>query len=214
MVSDAQPQPPLNISSGRMSSISAPHPWPSPESAPPGAQRDRGWRFAREIASLGGVAANGAPVAKTLQWRLLRNCSIAPRHMLGVYGGLCSVSLLIGGFFSVQGAPFVLAFAGLELLVVGLAFLLFARHAADHETLTLVGDSLQVEQSFGSRTLRTVLAARWLTVEPAAGQGSLVEISSRGQRVHVGRFVRPEWRAELGQELRRAARLTTGLASH
>ncbi len=172
-----------------------------PDGSKAGLSANAPWRFAREVMLEGPQAARG------LQWRLLRNCSIAPRQLLAVYVVLCLVSLLIGGFFLVQGAPFVLAFAGLELVGVGLAFLLFARHASDHETLTLVGESLQVEQAVGSRTLHTVFAAPWLTVEPAAAQGSLVQISGRGQRVHVGKFVRPELRAELGRELRRAARL-------
>jgi uncharacterized membrane protein len=186
-----------------MSSTFAPQPWPLPNGSPSASPRDATWRFARE------VWLDGAEAAHALQWRLLRNCSLAPRQLLAVYGALCAVSLLIAGFFWVQGAPFVLAFAGLELLAVGIAFFVFARHAADHETLTLVGESLQVEQCSGSRTVHSVLATPWLKVEPAAGQGSLVEISSRGQRVQVGRFVRPELRAELSRELRRAARLAT-----
>jgi uncharacterized membrane protein len=201
LASDAHLQPPLNILVGRMSSTFASPPWPLPDGAHARTPRDGTWRFAREI------AVEGAQAALGLQWRLLRNCSIAPRQLLAVYVVLCMVSLFIAGFFFVQGAPFVLAFAGLELLGVGLAFLLFARHAADHETLTLVGQSLQVEQATGSRTRHTVFSTSWLTVEPAAAQGSLVEISGRGQRVQVGRFVRPELRAELGRELRRAAHL-------
>jgi uncharacterized membrane protein len=166
---------------------------------PQGSPRNAAWRFAREEV-LGGVGV--------LQWQLFRNCSIAPRQLAAVYAALCAVSLFIAGFFYVQGAPFVLAFAGLEMLGVGLAFLLFARHAADRETLTLVGRSLQVEQCFGSRTQRTEFSAHGLSVEPAVAQGSLVALSGRGQRVQVGRFVRPELRAELAGELRRALRLS------
>jgi uncharacterized membrane protein len=143
---------------------------------------------------------------QVLQWRLLRNCSIAPRQLAAVYVALCALSLLIAGFFFVQGAPFVLVFAGLELVGVGAAFLLFARHAADRETLTLVGRSLQVEQCIGCRTSQTEFVATAVTVEPAAGQGSLLELRGRGQHVQVGRFVRPELRAELARELRRALR--------
>jgi uncharacterized membrane protein len=108
--------------------------------------------------------------------------------------------------FFIQGATLVLAFAGLELLAVGIALLVFARHAADRETLTLVGRSLQVEQCYGRRTDRTDFSADWLTVEPAAGQGSLVELSGRGQRVRVGRYLRPELRGAFARELRQALR--------
>ena len=126
--------------------------------------------------------------------------------MLWVYGLLSAVSMGIALAFYLQGAPLVLAFAGIELLAIGCALLVFARHAADRETLTLVGRSLQVEQCFGTRTARTDFSADWLTVEPAAGQGSLVELSGRGQRVRVGRFLRPELRGAFARELRVALR--------
>jgi uncharacterized membrane protein len=159
------------------------------------------WVFGREV-----EVGQGADASRGLQWLLARNCSISPRQLGAVYLSLCVVSLLIAaGFFS-QGAPLVLAFAGLELLVLGLALLVFARHTGDREILTLLGRSLQVEQRFGNRVARTDFAADWLTVEPAAGQGSLVQISGRGQRVQVGRFLRPELRGVLARELRQAVR--------
>jgi uncharacterized membrane protein len=156
------------------------------------------WVFGREVMLDGG--------ARALQWLQKRNCSITPRQLAWVYASLCCVSLLIGMFFLVQGAPVVLAFTGLELLAVGSAMLLFARHAGDREILTLVGRSLQVEQRFGTRVQHTHFAAEWLAVEPAAGQGSLVQLSGRGQHVRVGRFLRPELRGAFARELRHALR--------
>ena len=159
------------------------------------------WLFGREVVLAGG---QGAP--RALQWLLMRNCSITPRQLGSVYLSLCLVSLLIGGFFFAQGAPVVLAFTGLELTLVGAVLLVFARHAGDHETLTLVGRSLQVQQCYGSRVAQTDFTADWLTVEPAAGQGSLVELCGRGQTIRVGRFLRPELRAAFARELRLALR--------
>jgi uncharacterized membrane protein len=137
---------------------------------------------------------------------LRRNCSLGPRQLGQVYLTLCLVSLAIGGFFLAQGTPWVLFFAGAELLAVGAALLVFARHAADREQLTLVGQSLQVEQHFGSQVQLTDLMADRLTVEPSGGQGSLVRLSSAGQTLHVGRFLRPELRAAFAHELRSALR--------
>jgi uncharacterized membrane protein len=180
-----------------MSVTLAPAAWPAPH-----AVRSAGlWVFGRELR-----LADGADAPRALQWLLKRNCSITPGQLAAVYLSLCIVSLLIGGFFFVQGAPVVLAFAGLELLLVGVALTLFARHAGDRETLTLVGRSLRVEQCFGSRIERTDFAADWLHVEPAGGQGSLVQLSGKGQRVRVGRFLRPELRAAFARELRQALR--------
>ncbi|HSM21840.1 MAG TPA: DUF2244 domain-containing protein [Rubrivivax sp.] len=180
-----------------MTATFAPRPW----ALPPGHPRSLPWVFGSEVVL---EARPGAP--RALQWLLKRNCSITPRQLGAVYLSLCVVSLLIGAFFYAQGAPLVLAFTALELTLVGTALLVFARHAGDFESLTLVGRSLQVQQSYGSRVEQTDFTADWLTVEPAAGQGSLVQLSGRGQTVRVGRFVRPELRAAFARELRLALR--------
>lgn len=141
-----------------------------------------------------------------MEWQFKRNCSITPRQLGAVFLSLCAVALVIAVFFAVQGAPFVAVFAGLELLAVGVALLVFARHAGDRETLRLNGRSLSVEQSNGSRVQRAEFTAEWLTVEPAGGQGSLVQLSGEGRCVRVGRFLRPELRAAFARELRFALR--------
>lgn len=180
-----------------MSATYAPGPWPEPHAA----SRGGPWVFGREV-----VLSHlpGSPLS--LQWLLKRNCSITPRQLGGFYASLCLVSLLIGVFFAAQGAPLVLLFTGVELLAVGAALMLFARHAGDRETLTLVGRSLQVERCVGPRVERTEFLTDWLRVEPARGQGSLVQLSGKGQQVHVGRFLRPELRGAFARELRLALR--------
>lgn len=168
---------------------------------PPGVPRSTPWLFGREV-----LIGEGASAARALQWRFLRNGSITPRQLALVCSALSLASLAIAAGLFPQGATLVLAFAGIGLLAVGAAMLVFARHAADHETLTLLGRSLHVEQCSGSRVNRTDFAADWLTVEPAAGQGSLVELNGRGQCVRVGRFLRPELRGAFARELRLALR--------
>lgn len=175
----------------------APHHWSAPSRPPAGAA----WQYGREVLLAGARDARPA-----VQWELKRNCSITPRQLGAVYLSLCSLSLLIALGFLWQGAPVVLAFAGLELLLVGVAMLVYARHAGDRDVITLAGPSLAVEQHSGRRVERAEFRAEWVAVEPAAGQGSLVELSGHGQRVRVGRFLRPELRAGLAAELRRALR--------
>lgn len=174
-----------------MSTVTAPSPWPAPPAAP-------AWQFGRVLAQ-----TNGHEV---LQWVLRRNCSITPRQLTWVYLSLCAVSMLIGTAFWWHGAPFVMAFAGVEVLVVGAALVIYARHATDRETLTLSGRRLVVERWVGPQMEREDFRAEWLSVEPAQAQGSLVELSGEGRRIQVGRFVRPEHRAALAQELRGALR--------
>ena len=88
---------------------------------------------------------------QALAWHLRRNCSVTPRQLGGWYATLCLLSLLIGSGFWVLGMPLVLAFAGLELLAVGVALLVYARHALDGETVRLQGGRLSVERECAGR---------------------------------------------------------------
>lgn len=159
------------------------------------------WMFGREV-----VVAAGASPWPALQWVMKRNCSITPRQLITVYLSLCVLSMAISIPFFVNGAPLVLAFAGLELIILGLALLIYARHAGDRETITLAGHRLEVVQLNGRDIARAEFQAEWLAVEPVAGQGSLIELTGQGQVARVGRFLHPELRAAFAQEVRRALR--------
>lgn len=142
----------------------------------------------------------------SISWRLRRNCSVTPGQLGVVYLMLCGVSLSIGMFFWMQGATFVLGFAGLELLAVGAAFMVYARHATDGEWISLQGSSLVVERETAGRRERAEFERQWVRVEPQAGERSLIELTARGCTMEVGRFVRPELRQVLAGEIRRALR--------
>ena len=142
----------------------------------------------------------------SVSWRLRRNCSVTPAQLLWVYLMLCGVSLTIGLFFWFQGAPFVIGFTGLELLVVGWAFVVYARHATDGEWISLQGASLVVERETAGRRERAEFERQWVRVEPKAGEHSLIELSGRGRKMEVGRFGRPELRQALAGEIRQALR--------
>lgn len=139
-----------------------------------------------------------------VQWRLMRNCSLAPRQVAAVYASLVAVSMAIAGFFFVAGAPYVAIFAGAELLVVGAAFLVFARHAGDGEILQLRDGRLVVEQRCGAALQRTEFQAGGVRVEPSSAPGALVVLTGLGARAEVGRHLQPHRRGELARALRRA----------
>jgi uncharacterized membrane protein len=177
-----------------MTATFAPSPWPASAVAARTA-----WRFGRRLEN---SAAQG------MQWVMKRNCSITPRNMVIVYLSLCTASLAIAGGFWWAGAPTVMAFAGLELLLLGAALAAYARHATDCETITLAGRELAIEHRCGVGVESSHFRAEWVRVEPARGDGSLVEVSGEGQRTCVGRYLRPEWRGQLANELRLALRLS------
>jgi uncharacterized membrane protein len=143
---------------------------------------------------------------QNFQWFLRRNCSVTPRQLLWIYLSLCVVSLSIGVVFWVNGATLVLPIAWIELLAVGAAFLVYARHASDGETIRLTDGQLVVEQESGGRLSRSAFRREWVRVEPGAADNSLIALSEQGRTVHVGRFVRPELRPVLAREIRMALR--------
>lgn len=143
---------------------------------------------------------------RNVQWLLRRNCSVSPKQLAAVYGSLCLVSIGIGVLCWLRGATLVMPFAWLELLVVGAAFWAYARHAADRERISLDGDELVVELENAGRLERAAFDRHWARVEPAAGDGSLIEVSGQGRAVRVGRYLRPELRPVLAREIRMALR--------
>jgi uncharacterized membrane protein len=143
---------------------------------------------------------------QAIHWFLGRNCSVTPAQLGRLYASLCVVTLGIGTFLWFQGAVMVLPFAWLELAAVGIAFLAYARHAADREHISLSGRRLVVELENAGRTERAEFNRDWVRVEPAVDDRSLIEVSGQGRRVNVGRYVRPELRPALAREIRRALR--------
>lgn len=143
---------------------------------------------------------------QSVAWRLRRNCSVTPQQLGMLYGSICLVSLLIGLGFWQLGAKLVMGFAGLELLALGVALLVYARHAADGETVLLQGERLIVERDCAGRRERHEFGRTQVRVADVSDERPLIEVSAPGQQVQIGRHVRPEWRPALVGELRQALR--------
>ena len=143
---------------------------------------------------------------KGVQWLLKRNCSVTPSQLLGLFMSISVVSLGIATFFWFQGATLVMPFAWIELIAIGAAFMVYARHARDGEKISLHGGQLVVELEIAGRLQREEFNREWVRVEPQDGDGSLIEVSGQGRTVRVGRHLRPELRPALAREIRYALR--------
>ncbi|RJF97624.1 DUF2244 domain-containing protein [Noviherbaspirillum saxi] len=138
------------------------------------------------------------------EWILRRNCSITPRQLMMVYAALCTTSLLIAIVFALRGAWYILGFAMLEMLAIGIAFFLYARHAIDREHIALSDGCLLIELIQVEQVRQFRLDPRYTRVEPPEFAGELVSLEARGIKVEVGRYL-TEWkRRELARELRSA----------
>ena len=143
---------------------------------------------------------------QAVQWLLKRNCSVTPAQLACLYASLCIVSMGIAGFFWSQGVRMIMPFALMELVAVGAAFWVYARHATDGERIVLQGAHLVVELESGGHVERAEFNREWVRVEPKSGDGSLIEVSGQGRSIRVGRHVRPELRPALAREIRYALR--------
>jgi uncharacterized membrane protein len=143
---------------------------------------------------------------ENVEWFLRRNCAVTPGQLGWVYVSLCIISLGIGTAFWTLGALLVLPIAWLELLAVGLAFLIYARHATDGERIYLQDDRLVVELENAGKLQRSEFRREWVRIEPHSDDRSLIQVSGQGKTVHVGRFIRPELRLLLAREIRMALR--------
>jgi uncharacterized membrane protein len=141
------------------------------------------------------------------EWTLCRNCSLSPRQVGRAYALLCCASLAVGVGFLLRGAWMVLAFSLVELSVVGLALLVYARHALDRERIALSDGCLLVEWMHADECRQQQLdPLRTSVVVPEGGRRSLVTLESRGVTIEVGRFATLPQRRRLARELREALR--------
>jgi len=146
------------------------------------------------------LLANSEPVVK--DWVIKRNCSASPRQFVGFYVSLALFSLLIAGLLVWAGAWLVLPFTGVELLVVGIAFVMYARHAVDYERILLFQNRLLIERMDADKLTQMEFNPRWVRVEPGATPRDPVTLVSRGLSVPVGIHLAQYRRRQFAVELR------------
>lgn len=137
-----------------------------------------------------------------MDWLIKRNCSVSPRQFVACYASLAAFSLAIAVLLSWRGAWLVLPFTGVELLAVGVAFAMYARHAVDYERIRLFPHRLLIERMSAERMTRLEFNPSWVRVEAGLTPRDPVRIVSRGQSVVVGQHLAQHRRAQFARELR------------
>lgn len=120
---------------------------------------------------------------------------------------IACTTLLIAGVATTLGAWMALPFAGLEVILVGLAFHVIGQHDNDYEMLVVGGESFRWELRLG-RQLSTLSGnRRWLQVFSCTNRGLIdVSLSYAGKRVNVGILASDQQRRDLCSSLRRVLR--------
>lgn len=135
---------------------------------------------------------------------LKRNCSMSPAGLAGVFAALALLVLAIGAGFAIAGAWLVLPFAGLEVLLLGAAFVMYARHAADYERIELESGRLTVEVAEAQSTARHQVEARRAQV--CLQSDARVLLRGAEEELEIGRHLDAASRAELAAELQKRLR--------
>ena len=136
------------------------------------------------------------------EWLLKRNCSLTPRQTLAAWSMLMGLSTGVGGFFAWHGAWYVLVFSALEMSAVTAAFLIYCRHAADHEHIVLENGSLLVEHAVGGKINATRLDLYWTRMQAPGPDPGLITLEARGVKVEIGAYLPDARRRQFARELR------------
>ena len=134
-----------------------------------------------------------------------RNNSLSAGGRRLVLGSLALLIFAISLGFAFSGAWLVFPFAGLEILVVFLAFRYMERHAADFERLALGEEQIVVERGQRGRTRRIELNRHWTQVdyrEPRGREGGRLIVRAHGTDVEFGAYLTDAQRAEVARKLK------------
>lgn len=153
------------------------------------------------------VDENPAP-QESFRAEIRPNCSMSPRNLAGIVICLVVVCLAIALTFFSMGLWLVLPFAGLEILVIGLAVGCTIRRSQDYEIILVKDDDVSVTRREGREIYKRSFHRYWTQVrlEPAATRltPSRLRIGSHGVLVEVGRQITDQARGELAARLKQA----------
>ena len=142
-----------------------------------------------------------------MQWLFKKNCSFTPKQVGIFYLAQSTLSLIVASFFLYQGVWLILPFTLLELAVLAIALLIYARHATDYEKIDIRQGELLVETSNAGKVMQFVFNPSWVRVDSVLNSQKLISINYQGQVLEVGRFIhvslRKNYLVEFAQALRK-----------
>lgn len=134
-----------------------------------------------------------------------RNNSLSAGGRRLVLGSLAAIILAISLGFAFSGAWLVFPFAGLEILVVFLAFRYMERHAADYERLSLDNERIVVERGQRGRKRTVELNRHWAQVEYRSRSGTengRLILRAHGTDVEFGTYLTDAQKADVARRLK------------
>lgn len=135
---------------------------------------------------------------------LARNCALTPRQLLKAFLALGLLSFAVSMAWALTGAWVVVPFMLVEWAALAVAFIVYCRHATDHERVTLDSRKVCVEVVKGGTRDRHEIPREWLRCRLPDGRGELVRLGSARSELQVGRFVNQAGRKKFVEEFQAA----------
>lgn len=123
------------------------------------------------------------------KWTFKKNCSFTPKQVGLFYLAQSTFSLSVAGFFLWRGVWLVLPFTFIELVALGIALTLYARHATDYETISLGAGILKIEISNASIKEEYIWNSHWVQVANSLNERKLIQVSYEGKSKELGKFL-------------------------
>lgn len=130
---------------------------------------------------------------------------MTPRQVGLAYLVLVLISGSVAGAATLlYGAWQVLWFAVLEMTAMAVALICYARHATDHEHVSLSPSELVIERVVASQVQRVRLDPKCTRIAQPKGTCGLIGLQARGAQEQIGGFVSLACRRRVAGELRQA----------
>lgn len=137
------------------------------------------------------------------------NRSLAPLGRRLVLGMIATTMFGVAAGAAMIGAWPVMPFAGLEVLLVAVAFRVVQLHDGDFERLEIDEHEVRVESRRASRTTRFVAHRPWAKVVVRdSGMRCTLRLAYRGRSEPLGRLLSDEGRRALAARLRNRIAVT------
>jgi uncharacterized membrane protein len=145
------------------------------------------------------------PAGHDCHWVIQPNQSLSWRQAVRVYAAIAALVLGVGIFFALHGFWPVLPFAGLEAIVLGVAFYLCLYRSQVREVVTISTEVVTVEKGRKLREQHWECPRAWAHIyierAPIAWYPSRLLVAFQGQHVEIGRFLNEMERQGLAMEL-------------
>ena len=143
------------------------------------------------------------PPVALREWSMKRNCALKPSQFVGVYVSFVGISGLLSTFCAWRGAWLVPPVCAIYLAGIAIAFLVYARHAADAQSIRLMPGLLIIESWNGLDHKRYDFNSAWVSIDLSESRRRDLVLRCGETRVSFGTFVPVHQRAALAGEIRR-----------